>query len=110
MKISTKKISLEEEGFNMKDGSDMIIRILESHIKSHKMQHLIEWERDHSVSPKAKDPKVEKLKAAKEALSYFFNEIGYQDGEVSFKLNLEVKVTSNTESEVQEEKLLVSYN
>lgn len=92
MELSTKKITIEESNLNIQDGRRLIFRLLDNQILGHKMQFQTEWERDHNLSPKAKNAKIDKLEAFKNQLRDLFLDHNIHDDNVNFSIDLKVEV------------------
>lgn len=106
--MKKKSITVEENGFGLKDGRSMIFKIIDSQINNYKLQFLTDWERNQTLSPSENNKKVEKLEKAKIDLQEFFNFIEPGEGELSFKLNLEVQINKNETIELANRELMLS--
>ena len=106
--MKKKSITVEENGFGLKDGRSMIFKIIDSQISNYKLQFLTEWERNHNMTLSESNKKVQKLENAKKDLQEFFNIIQPGDGELSFKLNLEVQFKDNETKTLANRELMLS--
>lgn len=105
--MNKKTITVEETGFQIQDARSFIIEVIDSQINNHKVQFLADWQRDHNLSSKEKDHKIEKLESAKNDLLDFLQENNSEGRKVSFTLNLEVRLTNKAHVDVSDEPLLV---
>lgn len=100
MKLNHKNLQIEESGLNIQSSRNMIFKIIDAQIMNYKLQFQTDWEKDHTLSPIEKNNKIEKLETVKQELRTLFLNNGLDDSEVSFSLNLDVKVKTKSDSEV----------
>lgn len=96
-----KKITLQEGGLEIRDGKSMILKIINNHIKEHKIKLFSHWEtEDHSVLS-AQNHEMEKLENIKDEIQELLSKINQSDGDLNFKVNLEVEISDASSDSVK---------
>lgn len=66
--------NIEKFSLNITESKHIVLKLIENQINECKLKHLSNWIRDHTISNKETDKKVNDLRLQKEALISFFNE------------------------------------
>lgn len=90
MKTDSKIIKIEEIGLDIQDGQNMITNLINNQINNYKLKYLIDWERNHNISPNDKDQKIEQLEKVIEELSIFLSKKNSDDYKLSLSINLDL--------------------
>lgn len=98
-----KSILINESGLSLKDGRDMVLKIIDSQINNYKLQYLTDWERNHKTKPTRKNKKIAQLEALRDEI---INTVNYtedeEDGALNFSLSLNVNVVKNKNATVDQ--------
>lgn len=88
----TQKLKMVDGQFNTMEASDLLGSMIEGSINFCKRQYLSMWERDHSISKKELDQKVEELQNQQNLLKSLIAQARENGCELRIKGNFEIEV------------------
>ena len=101
-----KSILLNEKGLNLRDGSTMILKIIDNQINNYKLQFQTEWEKNHDTKPNEKNQKIAQLEALKQEVINAVKNAEPEDGAISFSLSLNIDVEAKQEVSVEQHEMV----
>lgn len=100
--MKTKRYSITELNVDSKELKEIIDEIINSQIKSLRLQSLTSWERDHSKPIDAWDEKIARLKELKDSLKSDLSDENNSLFDVKFSIEVGVKKKHETLVELEE--------
>jgi hypothetical protein len=90
--MQTKKVNIEELGFELSDSRSLIFKLIDEKINACKLQYLSQWVKDHTVTTEERDEKIKALQGKKEDLTALFKECDLRESRVDFNVVLDLKL------------------
>lgn len=93
--MEAKTISIKEKGLSMNHADKMINTLIDSQINHYKLQFMNDWEKNHDLSPKKKDERIEFLRNKKQELKKVLEQISSEDADIDINISIDLKVGVN---------------
>ncbi|MFT5778230.1 MAG: hypothetical protein ACI837_001186 [Crocinitomicaceae bacterium] len=93
--MESNKFIIEQNGLNKYESKDMLIKLINGQINSCKLDHMSNWERNHSITSEALNKKVEALQAKRSEIEAFFETSKTKHQTIDMCLSIELKVIEN---------------
>ncbi|MEZ4936171.1 MAG: hypothetical protein R2799_01105 [Crocinitomicaceae bacterium] len=96
--METRKVVIDKLDLSNPTSRKLILNMIDDQIKDYKLQYLINWEKDHSLSSSETKNKIKALETKKEELKQLFSEKLPENtlGEISFTINLRPNKSFNS--------------
>lgn len=97
--MKNKKVCIIEEGIDCGTSRNMILNVLDSQINNYKLQYLMDWEGNHSISPLKKNKKIEALRAEKDEILGIYRALDTNSSLIDVNISIDLTIKELEKSE-----------